>query len=57
VLGNKKSYILKGLKPWTNYKIRLVIDTTQQNISDVYKQVEDDITTPETGNDHILIHK
>ena len=57
MLGNKTSYILKGLKPWTNYKIRLVIDTTQQNISDVYKQVEDDIITPETGNDHILIHK
>lgn len=34
---------------WTTYNVRLVITSSQQNISDVHKQVEGEITTPETG--------
>ncbi|XP_076093741.1 receptor-type tyrosine-protein phosphatase kappa-like isoform X2 [Mytilus galloprovincialis] len=47
-LSNTTSYTLNGLLMWTTYNVRLVITSSQQNISDVHKQVEGEITTPET---------
>ncbi|CAG2222842.1 Receptor-type tyrosine-protein phosphatase T,Receptor-type tyrosine-protein phosphatase U,Receptor-type tyrosine-protein phosphatase kappa,Receptor-type tyrosine-protein phosphatase gamma,Receptor-type tyrosine-protein phosphatase epsilon,Receptor-type tyrosine-protein phosphatase zeta,Receptor-type tyrosine-protein phosphatase mu [Mytilus edulis] len=47
-LSNTTSYTLNSLIKWTTYNVRLVITSSQQNISDVHKQVEGEITTPET---------
>ncbi|VDI73667.1 Hypothetical predicted protein, partial [Mytilus galloprovincialis] len=47
-LSNTTSYTLSSLIKWTTYNVRLVITSSQQNIYDVHKQVEGEITTPET---------
>ncbi|XP_052091999.1 receptor-type tyrosine-protein phosphatase kappa-like isoform X2 [Mytilus californianus] len=47
-LSNSTSYTLNSLIKWRTYNVRLVITSSQQNISNVHKQVEGEITTPET---------
>lgn len=46
---NENNYTLINLSPWTRYTVRMIITTSQQNISDNQKRVEAERTTPETA--------